>query len=219
MRWLVLLLLSLHLISPSRLVREGDLLFQQLRCGPLCEAIEDATDGYHHFRISHVGIVVDSAGSKYVLEAYGSVRLTPLDTFLMRSVDSHGRPKVIVARLKAKYHNYLPAALNYGLSLVGRPYDTVFSLDNEAYYCSELIYFMFSQSGANGLFHVYPMNFRSLYDGTMPRVWVDYFNKMGVDIPQGKLGCNPAQYSRSKSLKVLYILGKIDKNKFNVTKD
>ncbi len=219
MRFLYFLLFSLGLVSPQQLVRQGDFLFQQLQCGPLCEAIEEATFGYKHYRISHVGIVVDSAGEKYVLEAYGSVRLTPLDDFLRRSVDSKGMPKVLVARLRRPYQSMLPQAIEYGMSLVGKPYDTVFSLSNDAYYCSELVYFMFRHAFGSDFFHVYPMNFYSLADGHMPQVWVEYFGQMGMSVPQDSLGCNPADYSRSRYLKVLYLLGRIDKNKSYGTKD
>ena len=219
MRFLYLFLITLGLVNPQQLVREGDFLFQQLQCGPLCEAIEDATDGYRHYRISHVGIVVDSAGRKYVLEAYGSVRLTPLDDFLSRSVDSKGRPRVLVARLRHPYHSLLPRAIEYGKSLVGKPYDTVFSLTNDAYYCSELIYFMFRYANGADFFPVYPMNFRSLVDRHMPGVWIEYFGRIGMKVQQDSLGCNPADYSRSRYLKVLYLLGRIDKNNSYGTKD
>ncbi len=213
MRYFLYLLFVLGLITPKHLIKQGDLLFQQLQCGPMCEAIEDATDGYNHYRISHVGIVVDSAGKPYVLEAYGHVRLTPIDSFLYRSLDSRGRPRVIVERLRRPYRNLIPKAIKYGKTLVGKPYDTVFSLANDAYYCSELIYYMFRYSYGKDFFPVHPMNFRSLADGHMPQVWIDYFAAMGMKVPQDSLGCNPADYSRSRYLKVLYILGRIDKNK------
>ncbi|MHC4724324.1 MAG: hypothetical protein ACYS9V_08765 [Planctomycetota bacterium] len=37
--------------------KEGDLLFQDLDCGPLCDAIEKVTTGYQGSNFSHVGIL------------------------------------------------------------------------------------------------------------------------------------------------------------------
>jgi len=38
-------------------LQPGDLLFQDLDCGPLCDAIEKVTTGYQGANFSHVGIV------------------------------------------------------------------------------------------------------------------------------------------------------------------
>ena len=51
----------------------GDLLFQDLDCGPLCDAIEEVTTGYDGANFSHVGIAtLDDNGSVVVIEAVSS---------------------------------------------------------------------------------------------------------------------------------------------------
>ncbi len=205
-------LLSLHLIYPMQIIKEGDLLFQDLDCGPICSAIESATTGYHNYKISHVGFVVKMDNKKYVLEAYKKVELTPLKEFLFRSCDSKGNPKVIVERLNHKYLRLIPKAKKYGLLQIDKPYDKSFKLNNGAYYCCELIYDMFSYANKSEFFHLYPMNFKNLNTGKIPDVWTKYFREMNMNIPQGEPGCNPAKYSKNKYLKVVAILGKMEKN-------
>src|SRR6478752_4030798 len=120
-------------------LQNGDLLFQDLDCGGLCDAIESVTRGYENSRFSHVGIVkVSENGKMEVLEAIGkNVHFTPLETFLNRQLDKNKKPKVAVGRFKKEYQPLIPAALKQGELLVGKPYDEVFAINNDAYYCSE----------------------------------------------------------------------------------
>lgn len=119
----------------------GDLLFQNSDCGPFCEAIEKITEGYGNADFSHIGIVAkDTIETLVVIEAIQSgVTITPLDTFLNRSLGQDKKPKVVVGRLRKKYNTLIPEALKEAFALVGKPYDKVFSMENDGYYCSELI--------------------------------------------------------------------------------
>src|SRR5690606_32183865 len=83
----------------------GDLLFQDLDCGPMCDAIESVTVGHKNSDFSHVGIVkIQENGSIEVLEAIGKdVHYTPLKNFLNRQLDAENQPKVAVGRLKKPY--------------------------------------------------------------------------------------------------------------------
>jgi hypothetical protein len=83
--------------------KAGDLLFQDLQCGPLCNAINAVTKGYQGKDFSHVAIVVNYQNQLGVIEAIGSkVQFTSLNIFLGRSFDATGKPLVIAARLKKK---------------------------------------------------------------------------------------------------------------------
>jgi hypothetical protein len=42
--------------------------------------------------------------------------------------------------------------------------------------------------------------------GTFP-IWQEYFAKLGVAIPEGKLGINPGEISRSKVIDIIYNYG------------
>lgn len=109
----------------AEIVREGDVIFQttQSKQSPL---IQLATRS----KISHCGIVVMKNGKPYVLETLNTLKLTPLDKFVARSKGGRywlKRPDK--ENIKIKYDHYL-----------GKSYDVAFRLDNDIYYCSELVY-------------------------------------------------------------------------------
>ncbi|GAG84104.1 unnamed protein product, partial [marine sediment metagenome] len=103
------------------------MLFQDLDCGPLCDAIEKVTTGRHGANFSHVGIVAkDDTNNFVVIEALSNgVVVTELRTFLDRSFNAKGRPKVVVGRLKPAFRHLVPFALKEGFALKGKPYDKV----------------------------------------------------------------------------------------------
>ncbi len=191
-------------------LQPGDLLFQDSDLGPLCDAIEKVTTGFQGANFSHVGIVAkDDSGNLVVIEAVSKgVVVTPLRTFFGRSFDARHQPKVVVGRLKMPYRHLIPSALKEGLALKGKPYGKVFAIDNEAYYCSELIYEIFLRANANKpVFKLQPMTYKDPDTGEMLTAWEDYFSKLGVSIPEGKPGINPGGISCSRLLTIIYAYG------------
>ena len=109
----------------AEIVREGDVIFQttQSKQSPL---IQLATRS----KISHCGIVVMRNGKPYVLETLNTLKLTPLDKFVARSKGGkYWLKRSDKENIKIKYDHYL-----------GKSYDVAFRLDNDIYYCSELVY-------------------------------------------------------------------------------
>jgi hypothetical protein len=191
-------------------LREGDLLFQDLDCGPVCDAIEKVTTGYQGANFSHVGIIAKDADSNFVvIEAVqDGVVITELQTFLVRSFDEKGRPKVVVGRLKPAYRGLIPAALKQSLALKGKPYDEIFVINNDAYYCSELIYEIFLKANDNKpVFALQPMTFKDPDTGVTLPAWQEYFSQLGVSIPEGQPGINPGSISCSPNLTIIYAYG------------
>lgn len=195
-------------------LRPGDLLFQDLDCGPLCDAIETVTTGYQGMNLSHVGIIAkDDSDSFVVIEAVSSgVEVTPLYTFLGRSLDADRRPKVIVGRLKEPHRHLIPSAFKEALALKGKPYDKIFAIDNDAYYCSELIYEIFLRANDNNpVFKLQPMTFKDPNTRKTLAAWQEYFSKIDVLIPEGQPGINPGGISRSPVLTIVHKYGTPDK--------
>ena len=184
-------------------LQPGDLLFQDLDCGPLCDAIEKVTTGYQGANFSHVGIVAkNNTGSLIVIEAVSTgVEATELQTFFNRSVDTGGRPKVVVGRLKKSYRHLIPDVLEEAFALEGKPYDKLFIIDNDAYYCSELIYEIFLRANNNSpVFTLQPMTFKDPDTGVTLPAWEEHFSGLSVSIPEGQPGINPGGISCSPVL-------------------
>lgn len=178
-------------------LRTGDLLFQDLDCGPMCDAIEAVTTGWNNMSFSHVGIVERSNGVVYVWESMGpGVRRVPVDSFCKRT--SHA---VIWGRVKKRYEGLIADALRFIREHDGVAYDNVFLYNNGKYYCSELIFDAFKKAnGGRSFFKLSPMTFKKPGSSAYFGVWEDYFKQLGTAIPEGQPGCNPGGLSRSKKI-------------------
>ncbi|MBC8265853.1 MAG: hypothetical protein H8E84_02710 [Flavobacteriales bacterium] len=186
-------------------LQEGDLLFQDLDSSPLCEAIELVTPGYKGANFSHIGLVVSNNNTLKVLEAIPpKVMLTSIDDFLNRSFDINGNPKVIVGRLKSKFKKSIPDAVAYSKSKLDIQYDEVFLINNNSYYCSELIFEAFKK---DSIFQLQPMTFLHPNTKDTLQVWKDYYSDLEVEIPQNKEGINPGIMSLSNNIEIVHIYG------------
>lgn len=201
--------------SGGFVVQEGDLLFQDGDCGSFCEAIKKVTFGIDDLSFSHIGIVKkDELGNWMVLEAVSEgVVLTELDTFLLRNIDAQGKPKVVVGRLKEDYSPLIPDALKHGEKYMGKPYDHVFDIENDAYYCSELIYLIFKEANKGiDVFNLEPMTFVDPETGKTFPAWEKYYNALGARIPENDPGLNPGNISRSDKLMIFYPYSNFKRN-------
>lgn len=200
-------LLSLMLLSCTQhyIPKTGDLLFQDLDCGELCDAIEKVTSGYQGANLSHVGIVSVENDTAFVYEAIGpGVIKTPYRKFLKRSEDKAGNPKVLAGRIDKKYEYTIPMALLVCRELLNKPYDHVFDLKNQSYYCSELVYFAFQDSNGSKLFDISPMTFKDPSSGKIFPAWEKYYEELGVPVPENKPGLNPGGISRSDRIRIVF---------------
>ena len=186
-------------------LKEGDLLFQDLDSSPLCDAIELVTPGYNDAKFSHIGLIVYKDKKPKVLEAIPpKVRLTDINEFLARSKDKDGNPKIIVGRLKHKFKQAIPKAVEFSLKRIESDYDNLFIMNNKRYYCSELLYEAFSK---DSIFQLQPMSFLHPDSGDTLQTWKKYYSELGVKIPQNELGINPGIMSLSEKIEIVHIYG------------
>ena len=155
------------------------LLFQDEDCGAFCEAIEAVTEGIHGYEFSHIGLLMkdDSEDLKVMEATTKGVMLTPLDSFLNRTHDSTGNPKIIVGRLKSEYQKTLiPSAINFIHSKMDAPYDFEFVIDNDSYYCSELIHLAFQHANNDQpIFETPPMTFKEPGTDSTFTIWCSLY--------------------------------------------
>lgn len=191
-------------------LRPGDLLFQDLDAGPLCDAIETVTEGVDGSDFSHIGMVSQVSGDRVlVIEAVSKgVVETPLSEFLARSTDANGKPKVLVGRIRPKHADVIVRAIEEARRHLGKPYDSVYVMDNSSFYCSELLYESFRVAN-NGipLFSTSGMTFIDPATGKTFPAWTAYYEKLGVAIPEGEPGLNPGGMSRSDAIEIVHAFG------------
>jgi hypothetical protein len=181
-------------------LKDGDLIFQDMDCGPLCDAIEAVTEGYKGTDFSHMGMVYHRNDTLYIIEAAGkAVRLNTYDKFAKNT-----KKPMYVGRLKKQYQKLIPQAIAFSLKQLGVPYDDEYIYNNGAYYCSELLYdaFMFANSG-KPFFTLYPMTYKQPGTNAFFPAWVDYYKTISKEIPEGKPGCNPGGMSTSDKIEII----------------
>ena len=171
-------------------LQSGDLLFFTGVIGDMDKAITESTGVY-----THVAMVErDSSERVWIIDAspYRGVRRTLLSEYYRHYYDLY---RFIVpfdtAAVIARVHTFL-----------GQPYDDCFLPDNGKMYCSELIYECFLDTNGNHLFKAKPMNWRDA-KGKLPKYWKKHFQKLGMKAPEGVLGTNPTDLSRSPLLRKL----------------
>ena len=221
-KWLVVfLLIQISCVNRSAQeefqLQKGDFLFQDLDSSPICDAIELVTPGYKGANLSHIGMVVE-LGDPYcinpdynyndhvkVLEALpNKVRITSINSFLNRSFDDNNNPKVIVGRLKAQHSHTIQNAISFSRKKIGMNYDDLFILNNDQYYCSELIYDAFLE---DSIFQLQNMNFLHPDNGDTLQAWIDYYSELEIEIQHNTLGIIPGVMSLSDKIEIVHIYG------------
>lgn len=181
---------------------EGDLVFQDLDCGPLCDAIEAVTEGFGGRDFSHVAIIVKINGELKAVEAIGSyVKSTSIDSLFLRCPNPN---KYLAMRLIPEYKYLIKHASEYAISTIGKAYDNRFIMDNDSLYCSELIYHAFESHKRNSkLFYLQPMTYKDPRNNQFFPAWIEYYKSLQSYIPEGLMGINPGLISRSPFLQVI----------------
>jgi Permuted papain-like amidase enzyme, YaeF/YiiX, C92 family len=185
-------------------LKEGDLLFQDLNCGDLCNAIEAVTKGVNGKHFSHCAMVVKINDTLKVVEAIGSyVQQNTLYNFFARSGDTNTVKNITIARVNKANASVIKKAAIFAINQIGKPYDDEFILNNNKWYCSELVYEAYKDANNKPFFELEPMTFKDPTTNTYFPAWIDYYNVLNKPIPEGKLGINPGLISRSKKIKII----------------
>lgn len=192
-------------VKPTIQLKQGDLLFQDLNCGPLSDAIEAVTKGINNKSFSHCAMVVSINDTLKVVEAIGkAVQINAIHHFFARSGDTGDIKNISIARLKKEHNKLIEKAADFAIKQVGMPYDDEFILNNGSWYCSELIYAAFKNANDNkSFFSLAPMTFKNPATKQFFPAWADYYAELQKPIPEGKPGINPGLISLSNKIIIL----------------
>lgn len=199
---IIILLFGVFAFTPNEpkiKLQSGDLLFREKTSGKISEAIDKVTQTSTKTHFSHVGLVEVSDSGIFVLHASlkGGTCVVSLNEFQHPEGDS---VTVVAYRLKKDWQKAVPAALKKAHQMLGKPYNFSYVLSDTAHYCSEFVYLAFA---ADSVFELEPMTFKDPKTHDFFPAWVEYYQKMGIEIPEGKPGCNPNGLAASNKLERL----------------
>ncbi|MDD2634183.1 MAG: YiiX/YebB-like N1pC/P60 family cysteine hydrolase [Bacteroidales bacterium] len=206
---ILFLLFALQITSCKQgtyIPQSGDLLFQVNATSDFTDAIINTTGDDNAISFSHVGIVCLENNETFIIEATPNlgVQKVSLQDFLDASAhDENRNPLVIAYRLKPEIETQNP--IDIATTYLGMPYDSVFLPDNNAIYCSELIYKSYLSPNGKEVFTAIPMSFSDT-SGQIDPYWVQYFEKLKLTVPEGVMGTNPNDLSKDE---ILEYVGKL----------
>lgn len=203
----IFLVLIMSACSNKFELQDGDLLFSIGKSNsPMTAAIQSATAQQADIPYTHVGIVKIVDNKCFVIEATApeGVQQVSFDAFMAKAATDGQRTFVAVARLRPQFQYIIPQALARAERKLGLPYDFAYSKSNNAYYCSELVQKSFLETNGLHLFPAIKMTFKNPHTLSFDAYWLSHFAKLGLPIPEGADGSNPAQMSKSVCLDIVH---------------
>ncbi|MDD2436702.1 MAG: YiiX/YebB-like N1pC/P60 family cysteine hydrolase [Massilibacteroides sp.] len=199
MRLLVLCFLLPLLLSCSHgnEIKDGDLLFVTEDSSNLSEAINRVTQTSLKTNYCHVAIIRIEQDSIWVLESttkYGSRKILLEDFIKEQNSD------IYRYRLKKEYAESIEKAWDNAGDMLGKLYNFSYQLNDTSYYCSDFIYRLFAN---DSVFELNPMTFIDPQTGVIDSGWQEYYDNLGMEVPQGEPGCNPNGLAKSEKLDFL----------------
>ncbi|MHA7844184.1 MAG: YiiX/YebB-like N1pC/P60 family cysteine hydrolase [Winogradskyella sp.] len=183
--------------ATSTTIKSGDILFRGTSQSDLSEAINEVTQTEKATNYTHMGICSVENGTIFVYHSdlgKGVVK-EPLELFL-KSEDA-STYTADVYRIKNSTKPQVENAISKAKDLLGEPYNVTYILEDKGYYCSEYIYELFKE---DSVFTLEPMTFKNTETNTFHSAWVTHYKELGIEIPEGKPGCNPNGMAASKTL-------------------
>lgn len=182
--------------SDSMEIKTGDILFRGSFNGDLSKAINDVTrtggTNYTHMGIAEVD---DTLVWVYHAAPGKGVCRELLSDF--QNPEERIRTHVDVYRVNPEFQNRIPLAMQSVKKLVGQAYNYSYIIEDEGYYCSELIYHLWEP---DSVFKLEPMTFKRRGSDEFHEGWIKHYRKLEIDIPEGQPGCNPNAMASSKNI-------------------
>lgn len=197
----ILVLIQSCAVSNLTQIHNGDLLFVEAKIEKLSGAISRVTKSDKEISFDHVAIIEKNNNQINVLEA--SIKNGTAKTSYQLFLKEHKQTKIVLYRLKPGYQNSVSTALIKANSMLGKPYNVSYILNENSYYCSDFIERSFEK---DNIFELKPMTFINPKTGKMDEFWLNFYKKLGLEVPEGKLGCNPNGLSQSNKIEKIVVL-------------
>lgn len=178
-------------------LKNGDLLFVTAKESGLSGAINNVTQKQKNASFDHIGILQKDRSGVFVLHAApkGGSQKQDLKDFLKDQANDG--QKVVAYRLKPQYQKNIPDAIVKANSMLGKPYNFNYILDENSYYCSDYIERAFRK---DKIFTLEPMTFIDSKTGKTNVFWEEFYAKKDLKVPEGEPGCNPNGLAASNKI-------------------
>lgn len=201
---LILILLITVSCKTNSIIQEsknGDLIFVESNYKNLSGAISRVTQSDNNtISFDHVILIEKNYNKLYALHASsekGSVKelLRPL----IRKYHKNKQKLVLYRVTEETCRN---KAVEKAKKLLGKPYNHLYILNEDSYYCSDFVERAYRECN---IFKLEPMTFINPKTRKIDDYWLEFYKKHQQEVPQGKLGCNPNGISHSDKLKKILI--------------
>lgn len=178
-------------------LQNGDLLFVTAKESGLSGAINNVTQKQKTASFDHIGILEKDGRKMFVLHAApkGGSQKQDLKDFIKDQAEEG--QEVIIYRLKPEFRRAIPEAVKKANSMLGKPYNLNYILDESSYYCSDFVERAFRDEH---IFKLEPMTFIDPKTGKTNTFWEEFYTKKNLKVPEGELGCNPNGLAGSDKL-------------------
>lgn len=178
-------------------IKNGDLIFVGAQTEELSGAINRVTKLSEETNFDHVGLIEKTSDSIFVLHAapMGGSQREEIHHFYTSQTEKNN--KIVIYRLKDNYQKNIPNAISKAKTMLGKPYNWLYILNDNELYCSDFVERAFRN---DNVFELIPMNFKNQKTGKIDDFWVDFYRKKGKEVPQDEPGTNPNQLASSEKL-------------------
>ncbi|MFV0179889.1 YiiX/YebB-like N1pC/P60 family cysteine hydrolase [Empedobacter falsenii] len=178
-------------------IQNGDLIFVGALTEELSGAISRATKISDQTNFDHVGLIEKTTDSIFVLHAapMGGSQREEINHFYNSQTEKNNQ--IVIYRLKKEYQSTIPNAIVKAKTMLGKPYNWLYILNDDELYCSDFVERAFRD---DKVFELIPMNFKNKETGIIDDFWVNFYRKKGKEVPQDEPGTNPNQLATSEKL-------------------
>jgi len=183
-------------ISEEQL-QNGDFIFVEAKQEKLSGAINRVTQKSKTENFDHIGLIEIEAGKIFVLHASTKLGTNrqPFEEFYKENAEND--QKMVIYRLRKRYQKTIDSAIVRSKKMLGTPYNWTYILDENSYYCSDFIERIFRK---DSIFMHIPMNFKNPKTEKIDDFWIDFYQKINLEVPQNQPGTNPNQLAESEKL-------------------